>query len=88
MSEVRLRIIGTVLGEPSPFDGQYVKEYDPTYCHPDGYDGGILETTPDPGEALTFPSAVEALECWRKSYGTRCDGQPNRPLTAFTVEVA
>lgn len=86
---VRLRIIGTVTGEPSPFDGQFIKAYDPSYW-PAGeeYDGGLLETTPNPDDALQFDDVGAALECWRKPFGTRTDGKPNRPLTAFTCEVA
>ena len=82
-----LRIIDCISGEPTEFDGQFVKEYDPTYVHPDGYDGGILEVTKDPRQALCFDSFQAALDKWKQPYGTRCDGKPNRPLTAFTVSV-
>ena len=85
----RLKIIGLATGETTGFDGKFVKEYDPSYRLPgEEYDGGLLEVTDDPSEALEFPSAKEALECWRREYGMRPDGRPNRPLTAFTVEVA
>jgi hypothetical protein len=87
---LRLRIIGLArLDEPSPFDGKYVKEYDPSY-HPAGevYDGGRLEVTDAPEEAKVFKDAAEAMACWRQAYGYRWDGEPNRPLTAFTVEIA
>lgn len=84
-----LKIIETAAGIPSPFDGQYVAAYDPTWHRPDGsYDGGMLRVTPDPAEALQFESVVDALAVWRRQYGTRPDGKPNRPLTAFTVEMA
>lgn len=84
----RLRILGTAHGVPTPFDGKFVAAYDPSF-HPPGepYDGGLLEVTDDPEKALLFGSAVDAMECWRKSHGTRPDGRPNRPLTVFTVEV-
>ncbi len=86
---VRLKIVGRVDGAETEFDGQYVAAYDPSY-RPAGeeYDGGLLLTVEDPEGALEFPDATTALACWRKSYGTRWDGQPNRPLTAFTVELA
>lgn len=84
----RIKIIGLANGEPTEFDGKYVKAYDPTY-HPAGqqYDGGILEVTEDPADALTFADAGAALACWQRSHGTREDGKPNRPLTAWTVEI-
>ena len=86
---VRLKIIGLLGGSPTEFDGKFVKAYDPSYHLPGGeYDGGILEVTDDPDEALQFPYAAAAIECWRKSHGIRIDGEPNRPLTAFTVELS
>ncbi len=86
---MRIRIIGLVNGEESPFDGQYVQAYDPSFCPPGGeYDGGLLLTTPDPEKAILFASAKDALECWNKAHGLRPDGKPNRPLTAFTCEVS
>lgn len=85
---VVLKIIGLTNGEVSPFDGEYVAAYDPTYVHPEGYDGGILEVCQERDEALQFPDAMAALECWKQSYGMREDGKPNRPLTAFSVEVS
>lgn len=83
-----IRLIGMVAGESSELDGQYVAAYDPTY-HPLGqpYAGGILEVTDDPRKALRFPDALAATEKWRQSYGLRPDGKPNRPLTAWTVEL-
>jgi hypothetical protein len=50
--------------------------------------GGILRTSPDPAEALKFKDAKAALEFWRWQNGIRPDGKPNRPLMAFTVELA
>ena len=83
-----IRIICAHNGQPTDFDGQYVMVYDPTY-HPEGeeYDGGILEVTPNLAEARQFGDLVEAAEYWRQSYGLRPDGEPNRPLTAFHVEI-
>lgn len=84
-----LKIIGLCNGAPSEFDGKYVAAYDPSY-HPVGeeYDGGLLEVTDDPAKALQFATAGEAMGCWQRSYGTRSDGKPNRPLTAWTVEIS
>ena len=44
-------------------------------------------TSPDERDARQFPSAKEAILYWRQSHGTRIDGKPNRPLTAFNVEI-
>jgi len=82
-----IRLIGTVAGVPTEFDGKYVRRYDPTYVHPEGYDGGILEVTVDPAAALQFPDAASALAKWRERYGWREDGHWNRPLTAWSVSI-
>ena len=84
---VILKLIETHLGE-TPYDGKYLLQYDPSY-HPAGteYNDGIIEVTDDPRLAMRFPSALEALEKWKESYGMREDGRPNRPLTAWTVMV-
>lgn len=89
--EVTIKLIGLGSGGSSPFDGQYVKAYDP---HKNGTDPNgremncYLETTPNITDALIFPTAYEALEFWRQQVGLRPDGKPNRPLTAFTVEIS
>jgi hypothetical protein len=82
-----IRLIETRTGEPTEFDGQYVELYDPTYIHPEGYDGGLLVTTPDEARALRFPTVEAAFACYRQEFGRRHDGEPNRPLTAWTVEI-
>ena len=86
---VAIRIIGRVDDEPTQFDGKFVKAYDPTYRLPDGsYDGGILEVTSEPSEALSFLTMEEAAKKWAQSYGIRpWDGKPNRPLTAFHCSI-
>jgi len=83
-----LRMVGCVSGEPTPFDGLYVKAYNPSYRPPGyKYDGGLLEVTGDPNEALQFADIGAALAKWREPFGLRPDGQPNRPLTAWSCEV-
>jgi len=82
-----IRLLETAAGVKTEFDGEYVREYDPGYVHSDGYDGGLLETTADRALARRFATPYAALEYWRQSFGTRADGKPNRPLTAWTVEV-
>jgi len=82
-----LRLMDNVVMGPTSFDGLYVKAYDPTYVDPAGYDGGILEVTGDPREAMRFPDVKAALEKWRQAYGMREDGRPNRPMTMWSVEI-
>jgi hypothetical protein len=92
MSPVRIRIVSLASGPPTPFDGEYVVEYDPGH---DGVDregrrmNCHLVTTPILEDALALTSA-EAFELWRRvdpRHPARLDGRPNRPLTAFTVEI-
>lgn len=86
-----LRLVGTHF--PTTFDGQYLVEYDPDRpgVDPDGSPMlAHIVASPDIERAKKFPSAREAMEEWRRisrSVPTRPDGKPNRPLTAFTVEV-
>jgi hypothetical protein len=64
--------------------GQYLKSYDP-----DAHGGrGTCEWTADKAAAAVYPDFAAAFEAWRqvpKSRPRRDDGQPNRPLTAFSV---
>ena len=83
-----IRLIGTVAGVPTEYDGRYVAIYNPAYW-PEGepYDGGLLATTENVRNAKHFPTAQAAMDSYRQSYGLRRDGEPNRPLTAWTVEI-
>lgn len=77
-----------VIGNPyTPLDGPtWVKSYADT---PSGR--GTVVLTTDESEAMQFKSMSDAMEFWRqqsKSKPTRPDGKPNRPLTAYSVEIA
>jgi len=81
-----MKIIGSpVPGLPCPEAGKYVQ-----YMDFEGMEGfGILHATPDLHRAKVFPSLTEALHYYRivpKCHPLRSDGQPNRPLTAYTIE--
>ena len=58
---------------------------------PDAFRGrGDMELTHDPSKAKRFVDAKAALQYWRRESTVqpyRSDGKPNRPLTAFTVEI-
>jgi hypothetical protein len=90
---VVIRVWGPLDGTRTPFDGQYLVEYDPDRSGHDPEGRPMLAhvvTTPHVADARTFPTAVEAWACWRQQssrWPTRPDGLPNRPLTAFTIEV-
>jgi hypothetical protein len=81
-----IRIVGDALGRSTPFDGKYIKSFDP-----DAHDGrGAVTATAEPTDALQFASTIEALALWKqpsKVHPLRSDGKPNRPLTAYSVEL-
>lgn len=88
-----MRVIGLATGEPTVFDFQFLKEYDPTR---DGVDPNgrkmlaHIVTTKNLREALRFKDLEDLHKTWTKVDSrnpVREDGCPNRPLTAFTVEV-
>lgn len=89
-----IRIVGCCDPSHTEYDGKYVAEYDPTVHRPSGeYDGGLLRLTDNPSEALRFEYPGDAMEKWRQPAGCDChgirpwDGEPNRPLTAWHVEI-
>jgi hypothetical protein len=80
-------IAGSPIGRSTPVPiGAYLRSYDP-----EAFDGrGDAGWTTNLDAAMVFPDSAAAFACWRQQ--PRCrplreDGQPNRPLTAFTVEV-
>lgn len=79
--------------QPDPdSEGCYLAAYDVDH-RPDGravYPCGRAEWTHDLNEALTFDRPGDAFAVWQEQSRLvpyRPDGEPNRPLTAFTVEV-
>ena len=66
--------------------GQYLMTYNPEAF----FGRGDISTTDDVQKARTWPNARLAMEEYRvipQSRRFRSDGKPNRPLTAFTVEI-
>jgi hypothetical protein len=80
-------------GPSTSYDGRYLAAYDPTWNYdapPNGLLIMKLETTQDPAAAMSFSSIDAAFACWQQicpNNPIRADGKPNRPLSAFTVEV-
>jgi len=76
---------------PPELAGQYLKRFDLNKHAPGRpYPTGTAEFSSDPSEALRFACPQAALTAWRAqstAVPLRPDGKPNRPLTAFTMEV-
>ncbi len=66
----------------SPHDGQYVVSFTGTPAP-----HGTLVTTPDVARAKRFENPAAALKYYRQAHGRRPDGEPNRPLTAWTANI-
>lgn len=69
-----------------PEQGSYLESYDPEYAG----GMGVATWTTDPAKALTFSTVAEAAALYLsvpKARPRRGDGRPNRPLTAYTVEI-
>lgn len=75
----------THAGKPPP-KGQYLESYDP-----EAHRGlGLATWTRDLTKAMKFQDKVAAFQCWTtvpKNRAIRADGAPNKPLTAFSIEV-
>lgn len=74
-----LKFVQKADGSPHPACGFYLRSYAPSPPR------GSLEVTDDPRLAQRFPTINAVCEAWKTEIGTRPDGRPNRPLTAFTI---
>ena len=74
-----------------PTEGQYLEWFDLEAHGPMGpYPTGQVSFTPTLERALRFDTAALALETWKRQSRKaplRPDGEPNRPLTAFTMAI-
>lgn len=76
--------------DAASMDGQFLAEYDPARpgLSPDGEELiAHIAVAREPWRALRFANAYEAFHCYGRSHGMRADGEPNRPLTAFSIEL-
>lgn len=74
-------------GAPSPFDGKWLREYDPGRdgVSPDGRRMlAHVVVTERAAEALSFPTMVQAFELYRRPDPRHPE---RRPLTAFSVSM-
>lgn len=80
-----IKVVGLADGRPCPIANLYVASLDA-----DAHGGrGEALMVADPRDALVFHGNHAAFEFWRTRSAEvplRPDGQPNRPLTAYTVE--
>lgn len=81
-----LRVVSVAgIPEIDQFNGKYIAGYKDTACG-----RGAITWSNIFADALRFATPREALMYWRQISRTvpiRPDGRPNRPLTAFTVEL-
>lgn len=86
-----IKIENNAAGFPCPFAGEYIMDYDPYFGGTTDRGKGLLGTTKDPAKAKEFDDLLVALDYWKQVSPTvpvrDLDGQPNRPLTAFTVSL-
>lgn len=79
-------IMGPAAGGTTADDGRYLMDFDVAQ-----HDGrGPIPTTDKIEEARHFPTPADAINFWRTQSVTRpCrpDGEANRPLTAYSVEL-
>lgn len=80
MSEYVMICRGWADGRICEWEGFYLKSFTP-------FDKIKGEWTPSLDEAKKYPSLIAASEEWRFAIGTRPDSRPDRPLTAFSIEI-
>jgi hypothetical protein len=77
-------------GVAGPFETTSVGQYLETVDFEAYHGRGFVRWTADPEKAMRFPSAGAAMQFWKtqsKTVPIRPDGKPNRPLTAYHVEI-
>lgn len=81
-----IKAVGFANGVHCPHAGQYLRKADF-----EAHRGrGFMTFTHDVRRAMRFNDVQDLMEFWRTQSRTvplRPDGQPNRPLTALTIEI-
>lgn len=81
---MKIEGIGKMLS-PSPDDeGIYLE-----WFRPENLEKGLpmICFTESKDQARRFDNMAELMECWCTAIGTRADGQPDRPLTAYSISI-
>lgn len=96
MTDTLERTRGYLIVRPALDDGGedvYLADWDVDW-QPEGWESplptGYAQFTANPDDAHVFASFEEAIGVWRQQSTRtplRSDGRPNRPLTAYTIEV-
>ena len=77
--------------DPSyPLNGRYLMDFDVGAYDPYDKNSGPVPTTDKIAEAKHFADLTEALTFWKTQSRIRPireDGEPNRPLTGFSVHI-
>jgi hypothetical protein len=84
---MKIRLVSTAFGDPTEHDGRFIKS---VKFDVDELGRALLVTTPNEDDALDFPDSIAAFEFWKtqsKTVPLRPDGKPNRPLTAWTIQL-
>jgi hypothetical protein len=85
------RVLGLWTMEAPPRFVGYLKSFDPDARAPGRpFPTGSVAVTKDPDQAMRFASFAVAFETWRTQstkVPKRPDGEPNRPLTAFSADI-
>jgi hypothetical protein len=85
-----IQCVGSADGSPRPGEeGMYFESFRHE-AQQGSYGYGYAEFTADPRRAMQFATVGEAIEFWRRPSKTRPlrpDGKPNRPMTAWTVNI-
>ena len=84
-----LKIVGLISGDPTEYDGKFLVDYDPTPQTDEGGEFVHLIVADRRQDARQFDSMQAAMELYLapSTKGPRADGEPDRPLTAYSVEV-
>ncbi len=83
-----IKLVGLACGVPTDHDGRFLLEYDPTCQWKEGGQLCVhLLSTDDLGAAKRYPDLVSLHADYSRSVGTRADGKPDRPITAYTMEI-
>jgi len=81
-----IRCVARADGGPCDVIGEWLGAYDPEARRGLGH----ILWVDDAEDAMSFERTGDAFKVWRmvsRARPIRDDGQPNRPLTAYTVEI-
>jgi hypothetical protein len=90
MKGLVVRIWGLADGTATSLDGRWLVAYDPTKPGRDPTGRRMtatIDTTDEPAEATRWSSYHALHELIMTAIGTRPDGRPDRPITAFNLAI-